>query len=125
MGQPTATDDCTPTTEIVLTFEDDNSGLTECDGIAGTIIRTWTATDLCGNTATCQQTINVEDTTAPTLAGIPADETVECDAIPVAATPTVTDDCDANPTLDVEEVRTDGARAVSYTHLTLPTIYSV
>jgi len=118
LGQPTATDDCTPTTEIALTFVDDNSGLTECNGIAGTIIRTWTATDLCGNTATCQQTINVEDTTAPTLDGVPDDVTVECDAIP--ATPadseiTVADNCDTNVQLEFNEERINGSCNDSYT----------
>ncbi|MBN2505822.1 MAG: HYR domain-containing protein [Verrucomicrobia bacterium] len=40
-------------------------------------IRTWEATDPCGRTATCSQTVTVVDTTPPTLACAP-DKTVEC-----------------------------------------------
>jgi len=47
-----------------------------CGG-AGVIIRTWTATDECGNSSTCRQIITIEDTTAPTIL-CPADVTVEC-----------------------------------------------
>ena len=51
------------------------------------MVRTFTATDDAGNSSEAQQTITVEDTTAPEFTSVPA--------------------------------------AVSYTHLTLPTIYSV
>ena len=49
-----------------------------------------TATDACGNAVSASQVITVVDTTAPVLSGIPADETVECDAVPAAAIPTAT-----------------------------------
>ena len=67
------------------------------------ITRTYTATDNCGNVATAQQIINVSDISEPILANIPADETVECDAIPAPATPTVTDDCDTDVEITFEE----------------------
>merc|ERR1712130_48013 len=46
------------------------------------LIRKWTATDPCGNTAEESQIINVVDSTPPDI-NLPGDETVECDAIPV------------------------------------------
>ncbi|MFC0605838.1 HYR-like domain-containing protein, partial [Winogradskyella pulchriflava] len=42
-----------------------------------TITRTWSLTDECNNTITLVQTINVVDTTPPTLT-VPADITIEC-----------------------------------------------
>lgn len=51
-GEPFISDNCG---EPTLTYED--SGVVACNG--GTIIRTFTATDGSGNTATCSQTINV------------------------------------------------------------------
>ncbi|MBK7342072.1 MAG: hypothetical protein IPJ06_02495 [Saprospiraceae bacterium] len=63
-----------------------------------TITRTFTLTDECANATQCTQVIQVEDTTPPDPS-CPADETVECDAIPVAVDPGVTDLCD--PTVDV------------------------
>jgi hypothetical protein len=62
--------------------------------VAGTITRTWTATDNCGNTATATQTITVIDNTAPIFANVPTNVTVDCGAIPSAATVTATDNCD-------------------------------
>jgi subtilisin-like proprotein convertase family protein len=58
-----------------------------------TVVRTWTFTDACGNSSSVSQTINVNDDTDPVLVGVPADETVECDNIPAAATVTATDNC--------------------------------
>lgn len=83
-------------------------------GNTETITRTWTADDGAGGVASCDQTITVVDTTAPTLAGVPGDVTVECDAVPAAATPTATDGCDVAPAVDFDEVRTDGACADEY-----------
>jgi hypothetical protein len=60
------------------------------------VSRTWTITDGCGNTNTCVQTINVDDTTPPVLAAAPANVTVDClDDVPVMTNLTWTDNCDA------------------------------
>ncbi|MBA6154908.1 hypothetical protein, partial [Gelidibacter maritimus] len=66
---------------------------TVVDGI-GTIVREWTVTDNGGNTTTDTQTITVIDSTNPILVGVPADVTVQCDAIPTVPTVTATDNCD-------------------------------
>jgi hypothetical protein len=69
-GQATATDDCsTPN----VTYTDASSG--SCPEV---ITRTWTATDACGNTATGNQTITVNDTQPPVIS-CPGNETVNCD----------------------------------------------
>jgi gliding motility-associated-like protein len=49
-----------------------------------TLVRTWTATDLCGNPASVSQTINVSDSTGPFIVGN-FDTTLNatCDAIPL------------------------------------------
>ena len=73
---PTATDNCD--LEVTVTYVDVlNSG-----GCLGTIERTFTATDDCGNTATAVQYISIQDTTPPVIE-VPADQTVECDNVPV------------------------------------------
>ncbi|MFH2055766.1 MAG: FlgD immunoglobulin-like domain containing protein, partial [bacterium] len=88
-GWATATDNCDASPTIAYT-----------DSRAGTVItRTWTATDDCGNTVSCQQTITVEDTTPPTLT-CPTDVAVQCPAeVPPVDVGSVTadDDCDPNP----------------------------
>ena len=43
-----------------------------------TIARTYTATDVCGNSSFQVQTITVDDQTAPVITGIPANVTVSC-----------------------------------------------
>lgn len=59
------------------------------------VLRTWTATDDCGNTSTLTQTITVQDTTRPVfIIPPPADVQVACDAVPEPAdNVTATDNC--------------------------------
>jgi len=96
---PTAMDGCDPAP--ALTFEDTTS--TGACPQSYSVTRTWTATDACGNSSTASQTITVQDTTAPTISGVPADATVECDAVPSPAAPTASDACDPAPTLSYSE----------------------
>ena len=63
------------------------------------ITRTWTLTDNCNNSAAPQaQRITVLDNIDPELT-VPADETVQCDAVPPIGTATATDNCDPNVTV--------------------------
>ncbi|OYX80018.1 MAG: hypothetical protein B7Y83_18905, partial [Flavobacteriales bacterium 32-34-25] len=78
------------------------------------ITRTWTVTDQCGNATSAKQTIKIEDVTAPVLSEAPADITVECSAVPTAATLTATDNC-GTAAVTFAEVKTDGACAGAYT----------
>jgi hypothetical protein len=107
----TATDNCDPAP--VVTYNEARAN-GDCAN-SYTLIRTWTATDACGNTSSSVQTITVLDRTAPVLSPAPADATVECGAVPAAATLTATDNCDAAPVVTYNESRTNGACANSYT----------
>ncbi len=73
-----------------------------------TIVRTWTATDWCGNETTLSQNITVIDDEAPVISGVPDDLTVECSQIPAPAQVTATDNCDGDVTIELTETQTDG-----------------
>ncbi|MDA0729103.1 MAG: T9SS type A sorting domain-containing protein, partial [Bacteroidetes bacterium] len=77
------------------------------------IVRTFTATDNCDNSATATQTITVQDTTAPELS-IPADYTIECDQTIVYDDASATDNCGEVTITEVQEV-TPGNCAGNYT----------
>ena len=69
---PTAIDGCsTNTISVVGTVTNGLCG----DGFVAT--RTWSATDACGNSSTCNQTVTVQDTSAPTII-CATNKTVEC-----------------------------------------------
>jgi len=72
-----------------------------------TISRTWTATDASGNVGSCVQTIEVVDTTAPTL-GVVLDPDVlwppNHKFWTITATITATDNCDAVPDITLVSI---------------------
>jgi hypothetical protein len=70
-GSPIVIDNCPG---VKLTYSDNVSGLTGCNG-TGKILRTFTATDSCGNIKTCIQEITVLDSTKPSIT-CPAKDTV-------------------------------------------------
>ncbi|MFC2171226.1 hypothetical protein ACFLU6_01185 [Acidobacteriota bacterium] len=110
-ARPTATDNCD--TDVTITFNEART-----DGPCPdtyTLTRTWTATDNCQNSSNQTQVVTVQDRTPPVLSGVPVDETVECDSVPLPATPLATDNCDAAPTITFNETRTDGPCEDNYT----------
>ena len=109
----TATDNCDPGPVGVNYVETTNSG--SC-AHSFTLTRTWSATDACGNTAMGSQIITVQDTTAPVLIGVPANATVECDAIPTPPTVTAVDNCDTSTiSVNLSENTSGGSCGDSYT----------
>lgn len=98
------TGDVPPMTDLGWTDNCDGTGLVPgVDGplvggtCGGTITRTWTYTDACGNVGTTTQTITVNDTQAPVFAAAPADITVECIGdVPAMTNLDWTDNCDGN-----------------------------
>src|SRR6185436_5526432 len=105
-ASPTATDNCDSTPTICFSQTSTQTSNGACTDQNYTITRTWTATDNCGNSSSCSQVITVQDTTAPVLAGCPADTTVECSAVPAPASPTATDNCDTTPTITFSQTST-------------------
>lgn len=76
------------------------------------VMRTWTATDACGNVNTFEQTINVSDNEAPQFTG-PAAITVSCeqgiDPAVTGSLGSMMDNCDDNPSVNFVDVVTQGA----------------
>ncbi|RPD38216.1 gliding motility-associated C-terminal domain-containing protein, partial [Chitinophaga barathri] len=90
----TATDNCTATNRITVTRAERREDISGACVNNYRLIRTWTATDECGNARVVTQTITVQDTTRPTFTvSVPADATVECSAIPAMPDLNVTDNC--------------------------------
>jgi gliding motility-associated-like protein len=108
-GDVVATDNCD--TDVELIFDEQIVN----DGCGQTITRTWIATDDCGLTTEAIQTINIGDTEAPVISGIPADISAECSAIPsVPNNVTATDNCDIDVELTVEDILLDGSCPAQY-----------
>ncbi len=102
-SDPTATgtatasgDNCSPDAQLTVTFSDISTQTANgCGNMNYTISRTWTASDPCGNTATCIQTITVEDNTPPMIICPPV-VSIECDEDTSSANTgmaTATDNC--------------------------------
>jgi hypothetical protein len=105
----TASDNCDGDLGAITPTVDD-TGAGTCPR---TITRTWTAKDACGNTASCKQTITVQDKTAPviTLSGGKAcggTETQACGVTPVFPTATANDNCDGALTPSASDSSTPG-----------------
>ncbi len=89
IGYPEASDDCS---EVSLAYSD---GPFE-GSCPLSFIRTWTASDACGNTSQCSQSITMIDDAPPTII-CPPDVAINCGYVgaspTVAGFPTVSDQC--------------------------------
>jgi gliding motility-associated-like protein len=104
MTNLTWTDNCDGTGNVTGTDVPLNG--TTC---GGTITRTWTYTDLCGNVATATQIITIDDNINPTFAAAPAAITVSCiSAVPAMTNLTWTDNCDGTGNVTGTDVPLNG-----------------
>ncbi|MFK8055683.1 MAG: gliding motility-associated C-terminal domain-containing protein [Saprospiraceae bacterium] len=110
-SQPEVDDNCDQSVQITETQETQAG---RCAG-AYTVIRLWTAVDNCGNTSTANQTVNVQDISAPTFASVPQATTVQCDAALPVTQPIVTDNCDDDVTVTEAQTNEAGRCAGNYT----------
>ena len=99
-GHATAGDDCST---VVLTYHDGED--TDASDCVETFVRTWTATDACANTSTCEQTITLTDTEQPYwTSDLPANGTLACGAeAPTPSAVTASDACQGDLTVEVSE----------------------
>ncbi len=85
-----------PTTSDVCGSVELSEEITTLEGACPnqyTLIRTFTAIDLCGNTSQVSQTVSVIDETAPVFSGLPGDTTLECGELIPNVDVTALDDC--------------------------------
>lgn len=114
VGMPTVSDNCDGAPQIVLTETSTQTAIGACSDFNYSITRTWMITDACGNTASTQQVITVEDNTPPTYSA-PADLTIDCSssfAPAVTGQPTaIVDNCDGAPTVSFADASAVGTCA--------------
>lgn len=114
----TAVDDCSQAMSITsqdTSLQDPDPGV--CGHYSYNIIRTFTATDACGNTSTATQIISVIDNLGPAPGGL-LDTTLVCDAQPFVTPPPAPVDACSGPTavpVFVNDVITNGSCDDSYT----------
>jgi hypothetical protein len=102
--QPIVTDDCDQS--LTITFSTDS--IPGNCGQEFVLTRTWTATDGCGNSATCSSTILVEDRLAPIITCPIVVSPMECGSTPAFGTATAIDACDALVEITFSDVSVAG-----------------
>jgi uncharacterized repeat protein (TIGR03803 family) len=99
---PTALDGCSGVNVTLTVLSTLTNGT--CPQV---VTRTWSASDPCGNSNTCSQTITVVDTTRPVLT-CASNKTVECGSPWTFDEPGASDNCCTNVTLTVLNTVTNG-----------------
>lgn len=110
--RPTVTDNCTDCAVVVTFVRSDGKTAINNKYAEGETFITWTATDCCGNSASCVQRILVEDNEAPVIS--PDEATIEVSVgddctytLPdIRTLVTITDNCD--PDANVEQTPPEG-----------------
>jgi|GEM_PF-2950979 len=92
-----ATDDCGG--EIIYNMEE----VANYDECPYTLTRTWTATDICGNETVQSQIITLTDEEGPVFSNVPLAANVDCNSIPNVGQPTILDNCDDSPQMEMTE----------------------
>lgn len=106
LGNATATDNCPITANSISHVDVPVSNGYSCNSF----VRTFKATDLSGNTATCSQTINVQDNVKPVFSSLPQSDTITCsDPLVNAPTLKATDNCTPSDSIKIvfKEVKSD------------------
>ncbi|MCC6458957.1 MAG: T9SS type A sorting domain-containing protein, partial [Saprospiraceae bacterium] len=92
IGQASASDACGGYVQVLFQGQTMTPGSCPANR---TILRTWLAQDECGNTATATQTINIQDTQAPSFSNAPANLSIACGAaLPSLPAVLAIDNCD-------------------------------
>jgi hypothetical protein len=110
----TTSDNCGGAVTVIHLGDSATNGTEDCENV---ITRTYQATDPCGNTTTCTQTILVDDSTAPTIT-CPAPVNIECSSqvpSPNPASVTATDNCGGAVTVTHFGDVPNGGPACNYT----------
>ena len=102
IDEPLFEDACDDSLEITL------EEIVSPNGCNYLVVRTWTATDDCGYSASHQQTITVIDDISPYFTWVPEDKTVNCDSIPDVGQALAEDDCNNATVFFVGETISDG-----------------
>lgn len=107
---PTATDNCAG--QVIATTEDPTTFDTQ-----GSFMIHWTFTDGQGNSSTQQQSVIIDDVTAPVVSASPADVIAQC-GVTITDLPTASDNCSGlitGVTTDPLTYSAEGAYSITWT----------
>ncbi len=109
-AQPTASDACSG--PINIEFEETITNEVCIGGF--TLLRTWTATNTCGQFTSVTQTITVEDNTPPSFVNPPSNATVSCNNIPASFLLDGVDNCNGAVNVTFNQTSTGSGCSSDY-----------